>query len=74
MNINGDPKKAWNEINKKKNCKTPMPNAIESATGSVDISNFWREHYITLFNDKTHPRPSILPRCIAADSPTITVN
>ena len=51
-----------------------MPNVIESATGSVEISNLWRDHYNTLFNDTTHSRPSILPRCVAANAPSITVN
>ena len=74
MNINRDSKKALVEINRKKNSKTPIPNVIESATGSEEISNFWRDHYSNLFNDMTHSHPSILPRYVAADAPTITVN
>ena len=74
MNIKGDSKKAWAEINRKKNSKTPIPDVIETATGSVEISDFWRDHYTNLFNDVTHPHPSILPQHVAADAPAITVN
>ncbi|XP_069988560.1 uncharacterized protein [Penaeus vannamei] len=72
-NVKGDSKKVWSEINRKKAFKTPLSDVIDSATGSVEISNLWRDHYRNLFNDSTHPAPVILPRNVIVDAPTVTV-
>jgi len=72
-NVKGDSKKVWSEINRKKAFKTPLSDVIDSATGSVEISNLWRDHYRNLFNASTHPAPVILPRNVIVDAPTVTV-
>ena len=40
----------WNEIRKINNCRTPLPNSIDSVSGADNILQLWRNHFHDLFN------------------------
>ena len=73
MNLKGNSKKLWSEIDKKKNSKTKLSDVIDGATGGEAICELWKNHFLGLFNDESHPSPSSLPRHVVATAPIITV-
>ena len=53
--LGGNSKALWGEINKKKNINTQHSDCIEGTSGGDAICALWRNHFLRIFNDDSHP-------------------
>ena len=61
----------WKEVRKINNAKTPLPNNIDDAVGSNEITEVWKKHFISLFNCLQDNINDV--KCVCTDEESIVV-